>query len=173
MIEILSAQKQHIPTIKKLADYLWPKTFAALLSAEQIDYMMEMMYSQASIEKQMDEGHLFAIVRKENVDVGYLSYETNHNQMTTTKIHKLYLSPEYQRHGIGKAMIEYVARQAIEANNQALFLNVNKHNKGAINFYIKHHFMLTKKEENDIGNGFIMDDFVFELKLAKDICNQD
>ena len=45
MIEIVSAQKQHIPAIKRLADYSWPKAFASILSAKQIDYMMEMMYS--------------------------------------------------------------------------------------------------------------------------------
>ena len=163
MIEIISAQKQHIPTIKKLADYLWPKAFASILSTEQIDYMMEMMYSQASIEKQMDEGHQFAIAQKDNVDIGYVSYETNHNNSHKTKIHKLYISPEYQRHGIGKLMVDYVAGQALKANNNSLFLNVNKFNTGAIGFYKKHNFVLTKKEVIDIGNGFIMDDFVFEL----------
>lgn len=172
MIEIVSAQKQHIPTIKNLADFLWPKAFAAILSAEQIDYMMEMMYSQASIEKQMVDGHQFAIARKDNVDIGYLSYETNHNHSNKTKIHKLYISPAYQRHGIGKIMVDYVAVQALESKNNILFLNVNKYNKGAIDFYNKHNFVLTKKEIIDIGNGFVMDDFVYELVLNQ-LTNDD
>ena len=64
-------------------------------------------------------------------------------------------------------MIDYVTQRAIEAKNNALFLNVNKYNHGAIDFYKKHHFILIKEEEIDIGNGFIMDDFVFELALNK------
>ena len=52
-----------------------------------------------------------------------------------------------------------------ESKNNALFLNVNKHNQSAIGFYEKHGFFLVKKEVIDIGNGFIMDDFVFELEL--------
>ncbi len=167
MIEIVSAQKHHIHIIKKLAEYLWPKAFASILSEKQIEYMMEMMYSNASIESQMDKGHQYAIVSKDSVDVGYVSFEINHNQSNKTKIHKLYISPDYQRHGIGKKMVDYVAQQALIEGNDALFLNVNKHNKGAIDFYNKHHFVLTKKEEIDIGNGFVMDDFVFELTLNK------
>ena len=166
MFEIVNAQKQHIPAIKKLANYLWPKAFASILSAKQIDYMMEMMYSYASIEKQMAEGHQFVIARKDNIDVGYASYEINHNQLNKTKIHKLYISPEYQRNGLGKIMVDYVAKQALIANNEVLFLNVNKYNKGAIDFYNKHLFILTKREEIDIGDGFIMDDYVFEKTLS-------
>ena len=167
MIEIVSAQKQHIPAIKKLAEYSWPKAFAFILSAKQIDYMMEMMYSHASLEKQMEQGHQYAIVREDDADIGYVSYEVNHNQSGKTKIHKLYISPEYQRRGIGKMMVDFVAQKAIEVENNTLFLNVNKYNHGAIDFYNKHHFNLIKEEEIDIGNGFIMDDYIFELTLNK------
>ena len=165
MISIVTATKQHIPIIRELANHLWPVAFASILSAQQIDYMMDMMYSPASLEQQMDDGHQYAIASENNVNVGYMSYETSHNKSDKTKIHKLYISPHYQRRGIGKAMIDHVAQQALETNNNALFLNVNKYNTQAINFYRKHHFFLSKKEEIDIGNGFIMDDFVFELSL--------
>lgn len=165
MIEIIEATKQHIPIIRELAEHSWPVAFAAILSAQQIEYMMQMMYDPASMEKQINEGHQYAIAQINNIDVGYVSYEMCHNKSDKTKIHKLYISPEYQRHGIGKAMIDYVAQCAQESNNKALFLNVNKYNTKAINFYKKHHFFLTKEEVIDIGNGFIMDDYVFELTL--------
>ena len=165
MIEITTADKQHIPAIIKLSKHLWPIAFAHILSKQQIDYMMEMMYSCASLEKQMDEGHQYAIARIDNADVGYVSHEINCNQTNKTKIHKLYISPAHQRQGVGQALLEYVVKHALQSNNRALFLNVNKHNTKAINFYKKHHFFLTKKEEIDIGNGFIMDDYVFELTL--------
>ena len=165
MIEITKAHKQHIPPIRELADQLWPVAFASILSAQQIDYMMEMIYSPASLSKQMDEGHQYAITSQNKVNIGYVSYEISHHQSDKTKIHKLYISPQHQRHGVGKAMIDYVAQQAIEANNNSLFLNVNKYNMQAINFYRKHHFVLVKEEAIDIGDGFIMDDYVFELAL--------
>lgn len=167
MIEITKANKQHIPTIRQLADQLWPVAFASILSAQQIDYMMEMMYSPASLVKQMDEGHQYVIASLDKQNIGYVSYEIGHHQSSKTKIHKLYISPQHQRHGVGKAMINYVAKQALEANNNSLFLNVNKYNIQAISFYRKHHFVLIKEEAIDIGDGFIMDDYVFELALKQ------
>ena len=167
MIEVVKVSKQHIPTIRALAQEYWPVAFVSILSASQIAYMMEMMYSHSSLEGQMNKGHQFAIASKNNKKVGYMSYETDCEGMGKTKIHKLYISPHYQRMGVGKAMVDFVTEQALQANNSALFLNVNKHNNKAIGFYKKHHFVLTKEEEIDIGDGFIMDDYVFELPLTQ------
>ncbi len=167
MIEIVKANKQHIPTIQGLADNLWPAAFASILCAQQIAYMMEMMYSTISLEKQMNEGHQFAIACRNNQHVGYLSYEIDCGKSGKTKIHKLYISPSSQRLGVGKAMVDFVAQKALMANNKAIFLNVNKYNSKAINFYKKYNFQLVKEEEIDIGNGFVMDDYVFELAVQK------
>lgn len=165
MIEITKATKQQIPIIRELANELWPTAFSSILTTQQIEYMMEMMYSDSSLEKQMDDGHQYAIASQYNQKIGYVSYEVNYHQSNKTKIHKIYISPQNQRQGIGKAIVDYVAEQALNANNSALFLNVNKYNTQAISFYRKHHFGLTKEEVIDIGDGFIMDDFVFELTL--------
>ena len=165
MIEIVKANKQHILNIRTLAQEFWPVAFASILSAQQIEYMMEMMYSPASLEKQMNKGHRFAIATKNSEQVGYMSYEIDCDKSGKTKIHKLYISPNSQRMGVGKAMVDYVAQQALQANNKAIYLNVNKHNNKAIGFYKKHHFQLVKEEEIDIGDEFIMDDYVFELTL--------
>ena len=165
MIEIIKVNKEHIPTIRSLAQEFWPIAFASILSEQQIKYMMEMMYSPASLEKQMDKGHRFAIITKNGEQVGYMSYEIDCEKSNKTKIPKLYISPKSQRMGIGKAMVYFVAQQALKANNKAIYLNVNKYNNKAIGFYNKHHFQLVKEEEINIGDGFIMDDYVFELTL--------
>ena len=165
MIAIRAAQKDDISTIRALAQRFWPVAFASILSEKQIEYMMEMMYSPNLLKEQMSQGHQFAIASRKNENLGYLSYELNCNNLNKTKIHKLYISPNHQRLGVGGAMVNYVALQALKAKNNALFLNVNKQNEKAINFYKKHHFQLVKEEEIDIGDGFIMDDYVFELTL--------
>lgn len=169
MTKLITANKDHVLIIKELAKQLWPDSFASILSVEQIHYMMNLMYSIPSLEKQMNEGHKFVIAQNEGQNIGYVSYETNHNATYKTKIHKLYISPIYQRKGVGKKMVDYVAQKALKSNNTALFLNVNKNNKTAISFYKKHGFFLVKEEVIDIGDGFIMDDFVFELSLKEKV----
>ena len=165
MIEIVKVNKQHIPIIRELAANLWPVAFATLRTSKRRTYVWNRMYSQTSLEGQMSQGHRYAIAQHNKLNIGYVAYETDHAGLDKTKIHKLYISPKYQRHGVGKTMIDYAAQQALKANNTALFLNVNKYNTQAISFYQKHHFALIKEEEIDIGNGFIMDDYVFELTL--------
>lgn len=165
MIDIRAAHKEDIPTIRALAQRFWPVAFASILSVKQIAYMMDMMYSPASLEEQMRQKHQFVIASRKKKDVGYLSYEVNCNNLNKTKIHKLYISPNHQRLGVGGALVNYVMLQALKAKNDVLFLNVNKQNEKAINFYKKHHFQLVKEEEIDIGDGFIMDDYVFELHV--------
>lgn len=165
MIEVVKVSKQHIPTIRALAQEYWPVAFVSILSASQIAYMMEMMYSPSSLKEQMSSGHEYIVAQRDKENVGYLSYELNCGESGKTKIHKLYILPQHQRGGVGKAMVDYVAQQALQANNSALYLNVNKHNDKAIGFYKKHHFVLAKEEVIDIGKGFVMDDYVFELPL--------
>ncbi len=58
-------------------------------------------------------------------------------------------------------MIDYIEQQALAFGDKALFLNVNKYNS-AIHFYQKTGFVIAKEEVIDIGNGFVMDDYVME-----------
>mgnify|MGYP006335582837 CR=1 FL=1 len=44
-----------------MAKIVFPHTYAEILSSEQIDYMMEWMYSKENLIKQMDEGHIYFI----------------------------------------------------------------------------------------------------------------
>ena len=52
----------------------------------------------------------------------------------------------------------------IENNQKAIFLNVNKYNN-AIHFYMKQGFTKVKDEVIDIGNGYVMDDYVMEVAI--------
>ena len=134
MIEVVKVNKQHIATIKVLAQEFWPVAFAAILSAGQIAYMMEMMYSHSALEEQMNRGHQFAIASRNGAKVGYMSYEIDCDGTGKTKIHKLYIAPNSQRMGVGKAMVDSVSQQALLANNSALFQNINKYKNKAISF---------------------------------------
>ena len=81
-----------------------------------------------------------------------------------TKIHKIYVLPETQGLGLGKLLFEKVREEAIKANQEAIFLNVNKYNN-AQHFYTKLNFEIVKEEVIDIGRGYVMDDYVMEVKL--------
>ena len=166
MLKIIQSDTSHIPAIQQVASLAWPDAFKEILSASQIAYMMQWMYSDESLREQMEKkGHRFFWATSNEKPVGYMSIEHHCEGTNKTKIHKIYLLPDVQRQGIGRMFLEMAQATAKEQRDTVLYLNVNKYNQRAIDFYRKTGFQLVKEEVIDIGNGFVMDDFVFELPL--------
>ena len=169
MIDVSQATETELPIIRRLAQQIWPNTFKEILTEQQIDYMVEMMYSIESLKSQMnDEGHVFLLAQeKESGEyLGYVSYESGYKGHPITKIHKIYLLPASQGKGIGRKLLDEVADRATSQENITISLNVNRHNK-AIQFYERMGFSHVRDEKIDIGQGFIMDDYVMEKALEK------
>jgi len=163
-MELIPAEIKDIPVIQGISDIAWPHTFKDLLSPEQIAYMMNMMYSSESLQKQMEEqNHNYLLAKGDDDYMGYLAYEINYNNSGLTKVHKIYILPSAQGKGLGRFFIENVSQISRQHNDKGLSLNVNKYNDRAIAFYRRMGFEIDHKEENDIGNGFIMDDYVMNL----------
>jgi diamine N-acetyltransferase len=162
---ITVATKNQMPIVQELATVIWPETYGAILSVAQFDYMMEMMYSINSLEKQLESNKIFLLIEEENSFVGFASYELNIDNSNATKIHKLYVLPKMQGKGLGKELIQYIAKIAIATKNESLTLCVNKYNK-AKDFYLKNGFEITDSIVFDIGNGYVMDDYVMKKKLV-------
>lgn len=166
MIELIPATIAHIPDIQKISSVAWPHTFKDILSEEQIAYMMHWMYSDESLREQMEnKNHRYVLAKQDEEFVAYLSYEPNCENTGKTKIHKIYILPSHQRKGIGKLLFNFVLTKAREAGEKAVYLNVNKNNRNAIDFYRRMGFYRAKEEVIDIGNGFVMDDYVYEKPL--------
>jgi len=81
------------------------------------------------------------------------------------KLDKLYIHPDVQRQGVGGQLIEHVAARARKMGHPCVILAVNKRNEKAIGSYKKYGFVVREAIVDDIGRGFVMDDFVMEKKL--------
>jgi len=156
---IVEATKDHIFAIQALADRIWPPTFQEILTEEQIVYMMNMMYSTSSLEKQIDESCHYLLVEEDAEYIGFVSYEVGYKEYSTTKIHKIYVLPSIQGKGIGRFMIDAVEKIARKNNSRNLILNVNRFNK-ALEFYKRIGFEILAEEDIDIGKGFLMQDYI-------------
>jgi GNAT superfamily N-acetyltransferase len=154
-----------LPTIRTIAHQTWPVTFGSILSPDQINYMLEWMYSIQSLEKQVNgSGHIFLLAFMGDQKVGYASYELNYEREKQTKLHKLYVLPEMQGKRVGKRLLDEVKEIARQATQQQLLLNVNRDNK-AVQFYGKLGFTVIKEVDIPIGDGFYMRDYILNLDL--------
>lgn len=164
-MKAVEATIEDIHIIQSLAEVIWPHTFKNMLSKDQIAYMMNMMYSTESLISQLNEGCHFLLVKDGDEYIGYVSYENNYNNTSWTKVHKIYLLPSIQGTGIGHKLIDSVSHIALQNNNSELSLNVNRDNLKAINFYNRMGFEVIHSEDNDIGCGYLMTDYVMNKKL--------
>lgn len=164
-MQIVEATTDHIYNIQVLSNVIWPATFSNILSQEQISYMMDMMYSTSSLEKQINElSHHYLLAEEDGEYLGYLSYELNYKGTPITKIHKIYVLPSIQGKGVGRLFIDAVSKLALKNNNRLLSLNVNRYNR-AIDFYKRMGFDFFASENIEIGNGFLMEDYVMNKDL--------
>ena len=162
MIHLEKINKKQLPIVKDLAYAIWPSAYREILSAEQLNYMLDNFYSIENLENQMDKGQVFELLFEDSNVVGFVAYEINCKETGLLKIHKIYLLPETQGKGFGKFMIDEVIKIAKENQQKGIFLNVNKYNKAQF-FYNKLGFNISKEEVIDIGNNYIMDDYQMEL----------
>lgn len=164
-MEIRQLSREELSKVQSIAHHTWPSTFATILSPEQIQYMLNWMYSLEMLESQFDKGHTFLLIEENGIELGFAGFELNYSEDPKAKLHKIYLLPKAQGKGAGKALIKEVADRAHKAGQKSLLLNVNKYNQNAIEFYNRIGFQEIYKEVIDIGNGYIMDDVVMEFNL--------
>lgn len=161
---IRAENDHHYLIIQHIAKFTWPETFQNILSSDQIDYMLDMMYSSKSLEEQVKNNHNFLLAIEDGTYLGFTSYELNYQNTSVTKVHKLYILPKWQGKGVGKFLLDEVMNYAREHNNTSLTLNVNRMNP-SVNFYQKQGWTIDKEEDIDIGNGFYMNDYVMNINL--------
>jgi ribosomal protein S18 acetylase RimI-like enzyme len=162
MFTVTDAFKTDIPLIRELCLQVWPQTYAPILSKEQIDYMLEMMYSETSLKQQMQEGSQFILIHENDEPVGFASFQET--APGVYKLHKIYVLPSQQGKGTGRFMLDNIISRIKKKGAKALQLQVNRYNK-AKSFYEKLGFVVVKEADFDIGNGYFMNDYVMEKKL--------
>ena len=165
MFTIRKATTNDIALIHQMAWVVFPHTYHIILTPEQIDYMMEWMYSEKSLQKQMEEdGHIYYLAFKEDEPAGYLSIQPEGEHVF--HLQKIYVLPSFQGMNLGKLLFEQAIKSIKELHPAPcqIRLNVNRQNK-ALTFYEK--MGLKKVDEGDfpIGNGFYMNDYIMGLDI--------
>ena len=157
MVEIKFCDASQLPLINELAHEIWPVVYDYMISPQQIDYMLEKMYSLESLQQQFASGHVFILIQVNDDYQGFASFEVKENQ--TAKLHKLYLKKEMHGRGMGKDIIQFIEKYCVSKQQKEIELNVNRNNK-SLKFYLSQGFNIHDTVDIEIGNGFEMNDYV-------------
>ncbi len=165
-ITIREASDRDLAVVAELAAITFRAHYPTIISREQIEYMLEHMYSVPALRRQRQEGHVILLGLLAGAPVAYASFGVSAEDQIEGQIHKLYILPEHQGRGIGQRLIEHIADRLVRMGRGRLVLTVNRRNISAINFYFKLGFTIRSVVDTDIGGGFSMNDFVMTKRVA-------
>jgi ribosomal protein S18 acetylase RimI-like enzyme len=150
--------------IAELASIIWHECFVGIITAEQIDYMVERFQSFPAMKAQTaEQGYSYFSVRDGADLCGYFAVKPEEDDRFF--LSKLYLRTDKRGHGIARTMLDRVFAEARNAGKKSVYLTVNKHNDHAIDVYKKVGFTVADTAVTDIGGGFVMDDYIMSYKL--------
>lgn len=153
-------------TLRELATTIWHEHYAGIITRAQMDYMLGERFSDAGLSRLAeDPSYELALLWQGEQAVGYCGSGPT-GVAKDFKLGQLYLRGHVRGQGLGRVMLAHVEQRAWEAGATALVLQVNKRNALAIAFYQRQGFAVREEAVFDIGNGFVMDDYVMEKPLA-------
>jgi ribosomal protein S18 acetylase RimI-like enzyme len=151
--------------LARLAETIWRAHYTKIIGSAQVDYMLAGRYTPERLRAYLNAADRWLmLLRIDNQIIGYCSYALAENP-DEMKLEQLYLLPEYYGQGLGRLMLRHIEQQALASGCGTLMLQVNKHNDIAIAFYSKSGFTVREEAVIDIGNSFVMDDYVMEKVL--------
>ncbi|MDD5712402.1 MAG: GNAT family N-acetyltransferase [Smithellaceae bacterium] len=165
MLKILEVNEaSDIDIIAALARETWSRHYAPIIGQAQTDYMIEKFQSAFAIAEQIADGYRYYLVMDNGEKIGYFAIVPEPAERAAL-LSKIYVLPDRQGEGIGRRIIAFIEERCKAMGIDKLRLTVNKNNTGSVAFYLCMGFVNAGPLVQDIGGGFVMDDY----KMVKTI----
>ena len=160
MISFKSVTKiQELSLVEELAHAIWHEHYTPIIGADQVAYMLEKFQTIDAMAAQISKGYQYFLILNDGTPVGYLSFEKRKDALFLSKI---YLLKSSRGKGFGRKAMRFIEARAKENHCSKISLTVNKYNLNSIKAYESAGFVNTGAIIQDIGNGFVMDDYQME-----------
>ncbi len=154
--------EEQISAAAAIADEIWHEWFPGIITEEQIDYMLEKFQSVPAVTEQIKNGYKYFFIHRNGVHMGYTAVREEEDGRLF--LSKIYLKKEYRRKGFARAALKLLTDHCRANGLHAIWLTVNKQNESSIAAYEKMGFERIGEGVTDIGNGFVMDDYFYQLR---------
>ena len=159
--------------LARMAGQIWREYWPAHIGTAQTEYMIEHFQSLEAITRDMAEHdyEYWFLVATEEGDAGQtkriVGFTGGHNEPETNRffISKIYLFANERGRGYARRTIEFYEDLCFARGLEAMYLTVNKGNVLGIRAYEGTGFKTIDAVVTDIGGGFVMDDYIMELRL--------
>ena len=161
-MEILTANKEMIKETSDFASEVFIDYYIPLIGEKQARYMADLFLSQDAISKLIKDGAVFRLVKDEGEIIGFCEYKKEEGRLFLSK---LYARKDQRHKGVGRFMFEDVRAYARRNGLKKICLTVNKGNTPSYEIYLHLGFKVIDSVVNDIGQGYVMDDYIMEYTL--------
>lgn len=156
-----------------LAGRIWREYWPDLIGEGQTEYMIEHFQSLEAVQRDMAENdyeYWFLVATEsdeDGVEKTVVGYTGGHNEPETQRffISKIYLLDEARGHGYARKVVEFYEDLCFVRGFEAMYLTVNKGNTLGVRAYEGTGFETIDKVVTDIGEGYVMDDFIMEKRV--------
>jgi len=155
-----------IEAVAALAHEIWNEHFVPLIGQAQVDYMLEKFLTPSVMRGQIPGGYEYYLVVLDGERVGFLALVPDPDG-AAAHLSKLYVRSDRRGHGVGRAAIAFAERLCADRSIGKLWLRVNVGNAGPIAFYKRMGFHTAGAFVEDIGGGFVMDDYRMEKRVGE------
>ncbi len=145
--------------IESMANIIWHEHYTPIIGAKQVKYMLDKFQSVGTMKGQIEKGYQYFLINSNENVVGYLSFEMREKSLFLSKI---YLLKNERGKGIGRKAMQFVFSIAKGLSCKKVSLTVNRFNQNSIRAYESAGFDIKGELVQDIGNGFVMDDYLME-----------
>lgn len=159
----LATTPEQFETIASLAEIIWREHYTPIIGTDQVDYMLGKFQSAGAIAAQVqDEGYCYYLIEAEGDAIGYFAVQPRES---TFFLSKFYVRSDCRGQGWGRKAMVQIEALAQKAALPSITLTVNRYNTKSLAVYEKLGFQNLGPTQQDIGNGFIMDDFRWKKRL--------
>lgn len=161
-MKLIRASKETIPLLSAFASDVFVDYYKDLIGMKQSVYMADLFLSAQAIGDLMDQGAVFILAMEDDAPVGFCEYIQEENRLFLSK---LYTEKTHRGKGIGRQLFLNCLEYAKDNGLESIYLTVNKYNTPSYEIYLHLGFKVIDAVVNDIGNGYVMDDYIMEYTL--------
>lgn len=153
-----------IQEIADLAAVIWTEHFTPIIGEKQVDYMLDKFQSYPALKQQLADGYEYYQFFDGNSFCGYCGIHPEDGKLFLSK---LYIEKSFRGRHFATRAFDFLKELCRERGYSSIWLTCNKNNSGSLAVYRHLGFEVTDTQEADIGDGFIMDDFIMEYTVSR------
>ena len=154
--------EEDLHKIAELAEIIWHQHFTPIIGKEQVIYMVDKFQSFPALKEQLTSGYEYYRIFDQDDFCGYCGIHPENGKLFLSK---LYLKKEARGRHLASQTFDFLKQLCRERGLSAIWLTCNKHNDNTLAVYRHLGFKTVDTQVADIGNGFVMDDYIMEYTL--------